>query len=818
MRHSHTLVYLLIFAFMLMSSSPGLSSKVIPEKKRRAESPVVKVKMAGIKISAEQASKFAALMEEGKRLLQEWMDYRGAIQKFSEAKALAQTTPEKSDVYYYLSLAYFASLEQRGDKEFNETVKALIEVDYYRLPDENECSPQYISMYNDLKRDYGLLKILSNPPGADVFFDDSRASAGKTPMSIGRREGDIKVRVKKGGKQKKDTLTVMAGKSTTSPVYVLTGGSKLIYFIIGGAALAAGGGALLLMGGGGDDNTGPVITNGSLKVESSPDKAKIYFGREGASITDSGHETPYTFTDQVPGNYTVRLERENYQSYQETKAVTAGETAAISASLVRDTIKVTKPAQGDQIKLTSNLKLEIEWEVNGSSSQVQSLNALRNFGRFNQMMGRRQLSQARANSSSASANLRRTNLGRSLAAKAVSQQASRLTAGPVLNRIPSRDAIRSLSPNPFRNMLSSLGDVSAASISKVKITLLWGKDFKSTHELVSDVDASTGKYSWDSTNYQKDNDLKAGQFKVEIQSSTDSNVTGDSGAFIIFEPALEFERKAVMKLSAYNLEDPYGIAVYKNNIYLSTTGTQSKDDTNFSGKHRIVKLSSDGKTKVKDVDLGRANPWQIAAYNNYLYVAEAGNSRVAKYDLDLKYTGDEWKAPADQGAIKPRGVTVDSSGYVYINDYRQKVQKYTPKKVFVRNMHTISENGIALNLAMDYKKNILYIAERGIDTVVSYLTSGAHNANWEVFPSGSDPVGIAVDSKRNVYVCTQAEGEQKVYVIGANGTLKGSFGFPGKGAGQFKHPIAIAIDESDSIYVLDPHPDVMDIEKWAIKN
>lgn len=816
MRRSRTLVYFLIFAFMLMSSSQGLSSGVIPEKNRVEESPVVRVKMAGIKISEEQASKFTALMEEGKRLLKEWMDYRGAIQKFNEAKALAQTTPEKSDVYYYLSLAYFASLEQRGDKEFNETVKTLIEVDYYRLPDENECSPQYITMYNDIKRDYGLLKILSNPPGADVFFDDSRTSAGKTPISIGRREGDIKVRVKKGGKQKKDTLTVMAGQSTTSPVYALSGGSKLIYFIIGGAALAAGGGALLLMGGGGGgDNGGPVITNGSLKVESSPDKAKIYFGREGASITDSGHETPYTFTDQAPGNYTVRLERENYQSYQETKAVTAGQTAAVTATLVRNTIKVTKPAQGDQIKLVSNLKLDIEWEVNGSS-QVQSLNAFRNFNPANPVPGRRLPQDTRGTTSSTSANLRRTNLGRSLAAKAVSQQSSRLASGPALNRIPSRDAIRTLSPNPSRNMLTGLGETRVAAISKIKITLLWGKDFKSTHELVSDVDASTGKYTWDSTNYQKDNELKAGQYKVEIQSTTDSNVTGESGAFIIFEPALEFERKAVMKLSAYNLDDPYGIAVYKNNIYLTTTGYQKSTD-NFTGKHQLVKLNIDG-NNPKYQDLGKANPWQIAAYNKFLYVAEAGNSRVAKYDLDLKYTGDEWKAPAGQGAIKPRGVTVDGSGYVYINDYTVKVLKYKPDKTFARNMHTISEFGKALNLAMDYKNNILYIAERGIDTVVSYLTSGAHNANWEVFPSGSDPVGIAVDSKRNVYVCTQKEGEQKVFVIGADGTLKGSFGFPGKGAGQFKHPIAIAIDESDNIYVLDNHPDVMDIEKWAIKN
>ena len=815
MRRSRSLVYFLIFAFMLMSSSQGLSSGVIPEKKRAEETPVVKVKKAGIKISEEQASKFNALMEEGKRMLKEWMDYRAAIQKFNEAKVLAQTTPEKSDVYYYLSIAYFASLEQRGDKEFTETIKRLIEVDYYRLPDENECSPQYITMYNDIKRDYGLLKILSNPPGADVFFDDNRTAAGKTPMSVGRREGDIKVRVKKGGKQKKDTLTVMAGQSTTSPVYALTGGSKLIYFIIGGAALAAGGGALLLMGGGGEETfIDPII--GSYRVASSPDNAKIFTGREGGSITDSGQVTPYTFTSQNPGNYTVRLEKENYQNHQETVTVTAGATANVNAALVNDVIKVTKPAQGGQIKLVSNLKLEIEWEVN-PTTQVQNLTAFRNFNSATSVQGRRLSQNTRHAPSSSSANLRRTNLGRTLAVKAVKQQSRRLAAGPALNRIPSRNAIRTLSPNPSQDLMSSFGENNASSISKVKITLLWGKDFKSTHELVTDVVASTGKYTWDSTTYQKDNELKAGQYKVEIQSTTDSNVTGESGAFIIFEPALEFETKAVINLPAYNLDDPYGIAVYKNNIYLTTSGAISRDDTNFSGKHRIVKLSIDGKSNEGDEDLGKANPWQIAAYNDFLYVAEAGNRRVAKYNLKLKYTGDEWKAPASQGTIKPRGVTVDGSGYVYINDYRTKVQKYRPDKTFVRNMHTISEHGIALNLAMDYKNNILYIAERGIDTVVSYLTSGAHNANWEVFPSGSEPVGIAVDSKRNVYVCTQTEGEQKVYVIGANGTLKGSFGFPGKGPGQFKHPVAIAIDESDNIYVLDNHPDVMDIEKWAIK-
>jgi len=340
-RPSKPMAMFLICAFLLMTSASGLSEGML-SKSRTEKPPVVKVKAAGAKVSAEQSQKFNALMEEGKRLLKEWMDYRAAIEKFNEARAIAQTIQENSDVLYYLSLAYFASLEQRGEKEFTETVRALIEVDYYRLPDENECPPQYLSMYDAIKREFGLLKVLSNPPGADVYLNENRASAGKTPLSLGMRAGEVKVRVRKNGKQKKDTLTVVAGQSTNSPVYVLAGGSKMIYYILGGAALAVGGGAVLLLGGGGETDTTPSV--GSLRVNSSPSDAKIYYGRVGSNITDSGHSTPYTFTDLSPGDYTVRLERENHADHEETATVTAGQTADINATLSKHSINVTQPA------------------------------------------------------------------------------------------------------------------------------------------------------------------------------------------------------------------------------------------------------------------------------------------------------------------------------------------------------------------------------------------------------------------------------------------------------------------------------------------
>ncbi|MGB2907674.1 MAG: PEGA domain-containing protein, partial [Candidatus Aminicenantaceae bacterium] len=323
---SRTLVFSVISALILMTSAPAFP---MYEEGKGGEDkgPVVRVKYMGKGISAAQEKNFTLLLEDGKRLLKEWMDYTAAIEKFKEAEKLATQNRQKSDVYYYLSLAYFASLEEQGTKDFTDTIQKLIEVDYYRQLDENECPPQYVAMYNDVKRDYGVLKVLSVPPGADVFFNDSKASEGKTPLTVGYKAGDVKVRVKKGGKQKKDELTVLAGQETSSPVYSLEGKSSLIY-IIGGALVAGAAGAVLLLSGGEKE---VVATTGSLSVNSSPVGAQIYMGKIAAE--DTGQVTPYTFTDIAPGNYTVVLKLENYADYTETAAVTAGQTTTVNPSL-----------------------------------------------------------------------------------------------------------------------------------------------------------------------------------------------------------------------------------------------------------------------------------------------------------------------------------------------------------------------------------------------------------------------------------------------------------------------------------------------------
>jgi hypothetical protein len=261
---------LVFFVFLVMTEAlPGNNS----DSTENDGKPVVRVKEGGKRISAEQIQKFEELFAEGKRLLQEEFDYEGAILKFTEALRYAVRKDQKSDVYFYLSLAYYATLETSRQK-LVATIHQLIELDYYRELDEAECPRRFIDRYEEIKSEYGILKVQSKPLGANVYLDDDRVPAGQTPLTVGRRAGNVKVLVQKGNKKKEDTLEVLAGQETTSPEYVLKGKSSLLY-IIGGAAVLGGAAIAVLAGGGGSNGGGggggtSGATTGSIQVNSSP--------------------------------------------------------------------------------------------------------------------------------------------------------------------------------------------------------------------------------------------------------------------------------------------------------------------------------------------------------------------------------------------------------------------------------------------------------------------------------------------------------------------------------------------------------------------
>ena len=197
---SKWVTYGIVLGFIFLISSEAIPGNPCfsPEDKK---GPVVRVKKPGAKISLAQQKLFNDLMAEGKKLLKEWMDYNGAIQKFQEAQTLAFEIDQKSDIYYYLSLAYFATLEERGEAEFIHSVEKLIETDYYRELDKNECSPRYLERFQEIRGIYGMVNILSRPSGADVYINNKKSSAGKTPLFP--RQERLRLKCRKTPRRKK---------------------------------------------------------------------------------------------------------------------------------------------------------------------------------------------------------------------------------------------------------------------------------------------------------------------------------------------------------------------------------------------------------------------------------------------------------------------------------------------------------------------------------------------------------------------------------------------------------------------------------------
>ena len=818
---SKWIVYGIALGLILLIHSEAIpgNDRFSPEEDK---GPVVRVKKPGPKISLAQQERFETLMTEGKRLLKNWMDYNGAIQKFQEAMPLASQINQKSDVYYYLSLAYFHILEEEGEAPFVRMVEKLIEIDYYRELDKNECSPKYLERFQEIRGRYGLVNILSIPSGADVYINKSKIPAGITPFTYIAKAGQIEIQVQKDSKKKKDKVTVKAGEEITTPAYELTGSSKKFYIIAGGAAAGLIVGGIAIFGGGnGNGNGTNGATTGSIDIKSEPSGAAIHVDN-----VDKGLTTPSVLTGITPGSHTVKLVLENYADYIETIDVAAGQTSNVDASLTAHVITVTAPKSTQEFMRDKNLKISIKWEVDATSSGQNSISAIPLAKAITDMEnGSLSLIRRKAlwlRSISPDLSMRANNFESINAVRSHDRAVAR--SGRAWNpRSAASQSVQNLPANPgrIRDLYSSsqrflnintyspgnqtkfspgtLNTASTMFLNKVKISRVNGDVIE------EEVDATTGVYLW-----KVGDTLAAGTYKVSVESTTDRNIYDESEEFKIFEP--DFEYKLQFTIPLVNMDDPHGLAVDRNFLYVTTTGEQT-------GQQMIYKLNKGTGNVVSSKNISPARPFQIAIdKQGFLYIAEEGNNRVAKYNSNLVRQSVTWKAPPNEsGRINPRGVTVDGAGNVYVLDYGLvfRVLKYRPDGTFIKVIDNRFNK--PLSLAVDRQRKVLYVADRLNNQVVRYDTNGNYQGVWiDMFEEESHPSGIAVSSKGFVFVSTQNVDKQKVFKIGPNGNVKNQFGSPGFLPDQFYHPVSVAVDkyDDDSVYILDSHPGTMRITKW----
>jgi hypothetical protein len=158
---------------------------------------------------------------------------------------------------------------------------------------------------------------------------------------------------------------------------------------------------------------------------------------------------------------------------------------------------------------------------------------------------------------------------------------------------------------------------------------------------------------------------------------------------------------------------------------------------------------------------------------------------------------------------KPRAITCDREGLLYIVDVTPRIQVFTADGEFVRGWQTPEyENGKPSGLSFDNAGNLL-VADTHYFRVLVYTRDGRLLEDQTIGGTSGDGPGefqfvtdAAQDSQGNYYV-TQYGEYDRIQKFSPDRRFLLSWGEHGTQPGQFLRPQKIVIDHSDLVWVTD---------------
>ncbi len=203
-----------------------------------------------------------------------------------------------------------------------------------------------------------------------------------------------------------------------------------------------------------------------------------------------------------------------------------------------------------------------------------------------------------------------------------------------------------------------------------------------------------------------------------------------------------------------------------------------------------------------------------------IYIANSNYSRIEQYTITaspfaLSYVRD-WGGYgiADGKLNQPQGVTVDSSGNVYVVDTgNNRIQKFTSAGVHTATWGTAGSGNLQFNnptgIATD--NTYLYIVDTGNNRIQKITVNGVFTSAWGSLGSAtsqfSSPKGILVyNDGVNTYIYVADTGNNRIMRFETDGSptvLNSVWGSYGSGNGQFNQPQRLAMDSNYDLYITD---------------
>lgn len=263
---------------------------------------------------------------------------------------------------------------------------------------------------------------------------------------------------------------------------------------------------------------------------------------------------------------------------------------------------------------------------------------------------------------------------------------------------------------------------------------------------------------------------------------------------------------------------PYGITLdASGNVYVTDDENNriQKFDRRGTlitqwGRRGIRDWSRERETAV-DQEEGRFHhPRGIAVDSKgYVYVADTGNNRIQKFDEEGMFIM-QWGSPGNRrGTFKePIGLAVDSRGYIYVADSgNNRIQKFDSLGRFITQWGSRgSEDGrfnVPVAVATDKFRNV-YVADSLNNSVQIFESDGTFITKLDGGGTGGgrfSPVGIAVDHDGNIFIADS--NSKRIEKFDRKGKLIAQWGSYGFAERTFGNLTAISVDTSGNVYAAD---------------
>ncbi len=197
--------------------------------------------------------------------------------------------------------------------------------------------------------------------------------------------------------------------------------------------------------------------------------------------------------------------------------------------------------------------------------------------------------------------------------------------------------------------------------------------------------------------------------------------------------------------------------------------------------------------------------------SGYVYVVDSNNNRVQIFTPNGTYVG-KWGSfgTSDGQFSEAYGIAVDSNGYVYVTDTNttlSRIQVFTSNGTFLRKWGSYGTgdgqftNPYCITVGSSGE---VYVVDSWNDRVQVFTSDGTFLRKWGSSGTGDgqfdSPYSITVDSYGYVYVTDL--GPDRIQIFSSDGTFITKWGTPGTGDGQFDDPFGIDVF-AENIYVVD---------------